>query len=112
MLYLLGAGLFVFAYSALAAGMTLLPLPEEIRTNLSESGANWAGLSENLPYQLLIHLAAGFLFGILVTVYAVISWPVIAFSGATRRVLRRATALYAVVVAVNMALVAALVAAG
>ena len=111
-LYLLGAALFVFLYSVLAAGLGLLPLSDEIRTQLAETGVNWANLSENPLYQLFIHAAAGLLFGALITVFAVLSWPVIAFSGASRRVLKATTTAYVAVVVINLALFTGLVAAG
>lgn len=111
-LFLLGAALFVFLYSALAAGLDLLPLPEDIRARLAETGANWGNLSGNTPYQLFIHAAAGLLFGALITLYAAIAWPVIAFSGASRRILKATTAAYAAVVAINLAIFTGLVAAG
>jgi len=108
----MGAALFVFLYSALAAGLDLLPFSEDVREHLDETGANWAGLSENPMYQLFIHAAAGLLFGALITVFAVISWPVIAFSGASRRVLKATTTAYVAVVVINLALFTGLVAAG
>ncbi len=111
-LYLLGAALFVFLYSALSLGLEMLPFSDSIKDNLAEAGVRWADFPQNLPYQLAIHVAAGFLFGALVTIYAVLSWPIIAIFGASRSILRTMTIIYVAVVFLNLFLFTVLVVTG